>query len=54
MTQTTKPDRAKVREYFEHRAHDPDPPPSPEEIRRQLGWALIEAERERAKIDERN
>jgi hypothetical protein len=54
MTQTTKPDRNKVREYFERRAHDPEPPPSPDEIRRQLGWALVEAEREQAEIDERN
>ncbi len=54
MTHTTKPDRNVVREYFQHRAHDPEPPPSPEEIRRQLGWVLIESERESRADDERN
>lgn len=41
MTTTTKPDKRKTREYLENRTHSEDPPPSPEEIRRQLGWALI-------------
>jgi hypothetical protein len=30
-----------VREYLERRAKDNAPPPSPEEIRRQLGWGMM-------------
>ena len=43
MTQTTKPDKCKVREYMDQRTHaeDDDPPPTIEEIRRILGWGLI-------------
>lgn len=41
MTTTTKPDKRKVREYMESRTHEEEPPPSPEEIRRELGWRLI-------------
>jgi hypothetical protein len=46
MTQTTKPTKESVREYFHRRTEalltEPlDPPPTPEEIRRQLGWHLL-------------
>lgn len=42
MTQTTKPDKVSVREYMERRTHaKEDPPPTLEEIRRELGWHLI-------------
>lgn len=41
MTQTTKPDKHLTREYLESRAHAEGPPPTPEEIRVQLGWHLI-------------
>ena len=55
MTITTLPPKQSVREYLEQRTHSEDPPPTPEEIRRQLGWAIIEAEREaQADSDERN
>lgn len=55
MTDTTHPPRHLVREYLEQRTHSEDPPPTPEEIRRQLGWNIIEAEREaQADSDERN
>lgn len=30
-----------VRAYLERRARDAKPPPTPEEIRRQLGWGLL-------------
>ena len=30
-----------VREYLARRSRDPKPPPAPEEIRRQLGWAML-------------
>lgn len=44
MTDTTKPDKLTVREYMERRTHAPlEPPPSAEEIRRQLGWFLLPA-----------
>lgn len=45
MTNTTHPPRYLVREYLERRTHSEDPPPTPEEIRRALGWELIDAER---------
>lgn len=41
MSETTKPDKRKVREYLDRRHHDPEPPPTMEEIRRELGWHLI-------------
>jgi hypothetical protein len=43
MAETTKPDKRKVRAYMDQRTHaeHDDPPPSPDEIRRQLGWGLI-------------
>lgn len=42
MTQTTKPPKQKVREYLERRTHDQlEPPPTPADIRRELGWDLI-------------
>ncbi len=41
MTQTTKPDKAKVREFMASPDRTNSPPPSPEEIRRKLGWGLV-------------
>ena len=41
MTQTTKPDRYQVREYLKNRTKEKGPPPTPEEIRRQLGWYMV-------------
>jgi len=38
MTQTTHPSKHVVRAYLERRSHEVKPPPTPEEIRRQLGW----------------
>lgn len=40
MAAFTHPPKHLVREYLERRSRDPKPPPSPEEIRRQLGWGL--------------
>ncbi|MFC5458979.1 hypothetical protein [Massilia niabensis] len=37
---TTNPPKHLVREYLARRSRDPQPPPSPEEIRRQLGWRI--------------
>jgi len=42
MTDTTHPTKESVRAYMARRTRAaPEPPPSPEEIRRQLGWHLI-------------
>lgn len=41
MTQTTHPSKHAVRAYLERRAHEVKPPPTPDEIRRQLGWGLM-------------
>jgi hypothetical protein len=41
MATITHPTKHLVREYLERRARDTRPPPTPEEIRRQLGWGLL-------------
>ncbi len=40
MSQTTHPSKFLVRAYLERRSHEVKPPPTPEEIRRQLGWGM--------------
>ncbi len=42
MTDTKKPDKETVKRYLDERHKNKQPPPTPEEIRRQLGWELIE------------
>lgn len=46
MTNTTHPDRQLVRDFMDARTRSDDPPLSPEEIRRQLGWHLLPANRQ--------
>ena len=47
MTDTTRPTKETVREYFERRTHAPlEPPPTGDEIRRQLGWYLLPQNRQ--------
>jgi hypothetical protein len=41
----SKPTKEQVREYMERRQAEHTPPPSRDEIRRQLGWDLIRDER---------
>ncbi|HEU4373327.1 MAG TPA: hypothetical protein VFS02_07550 [Telluria sp.] len=41
MATINHPTKHSVRAYLERRARDPKPPPTPEEIRRQLGWGLM-------------
>lgn len=41
MTQANHPSKFLVRAYMERRSHEVKPPPTPEEIRRQLGWDLL-------------
>jgi hypothetical protein len=45
MDPTAKPTKEQVREYMERRQVAHTPPPSRDEIRRQLGWDLVQAER---------
>lgn len=45
MTQTSKPSNQQVRNWMHQRQADRSPPPSLEEVRRQLGWGLVEAQR---------
>jgi len=46
MKQTTRPSHQAVRSWMQNRRGVNEPPPRPEEIRRVLGWHLVEAERE--------
>lgn len=44
MTDITHPTKESIREYMEYRTQQScEPPPSPEEIRRQLGWHMLPA-----------
>lgn len=38
---TQKPTKQQLRAYLYERQKSPTPPPSPDEIRRQLGWSLV-------------
>ena len=40
MATITQPPKHLVRAYLERRTREHKPPPSPEEIRRQLGWGM--------------
>ena len=47
MPDITRPTKEPVREYLDRRTHAQlEPPPAPDEIRRQLGWHLIPALRQ--------
>lgn len=50
MTQTTKPSNQQVRSWMQQRQVDRTPPPSPDQVRRELGWQMVEAERETNRI----
>jgi hypothetical protein len=41
MPAISHPPKHLVREYLERRSRDAKPPPSPEEVRRQLGWGML-------------
>ncbi|HEY8026409.1 MAG TPA: hypothetical protein VIF60_17840 [Burkholderiaceae bacterium] len=41
MSETNLPSKYVIREYLARRSHSNRPPPSLEEIRRQLGWQLL-------------
>lgn len=46
MTQVTRPTKQLVRDFTDERMRAADPPPTPEEIRRQLGWYMLPANRQ--------
>ena len=55
MSETTQPPHHLARNYLARRTPSPEPLPTREEVRRELGWALIAAERQaQAEGDERN
>ena len=55
MSETIPLPRYLAREYLERRTPAPEPLPTREEVRRELGWTLISAERQTlAEVDERN
>jgi hypothetical protein len=41
MSAITHPPKHLVREYLARRSREQKPPPTPEEIRRQLGWGML-------------
>jgi hypothetical protein len=45
MTQTTKPSNQQVRSWMHQRQADRTPPPAPDQVRIELGWKMVEAER---------
>ncbi|MFI4940761.1 MAG: hypothetical protein ACHP7O_10545 [Burkholderiales bacterium] len=44
MTNINSPTKYAIRQYLDGRSHSTTPPPSPEEIRRQLGWQLLKSD----------
>ena len=44
MATFTQPPKHLVRAYLERRSREQKPPPSPQEIRRQLGWGMAPSE----------
>lgn len=49
MAETTHPSKEQVRLFMTRRSVATTPPPSPEEIRRQLGWEMLYNNDQRAK-----
>jgi hypothetical protein len=45
MSSTTKPTKQQLREYLYARHRSPEPPPTPDRIREELGWRLVPRER---------
>ena len=45
MTSITHPTKQLVRDYMDARTRSTEPPPTPAEVRRQLGWDLLPANR---------
>jgi hypothetical protein len=47
VPQTSKPSNEQVRNWTQQRQVQRTPPPAPEQIRRELGWVLVDAAREK-------
>lgn len=45
MDNSNHPSKYLIRAYLERRSQAGTPPPAPEEIRRQLGWGLLQTSR---------
>jgi len=45
MYQSKQPSKEQVRNWMAQRQSEHKPPPDPKQIRRQLGWEMIGAER---------
>lgn len=41
----SQPTKEQVREWMNQRQAEKTPPPEPREVRRQLGWDLVQAEK---------
>lgn len=55
MSETIPPSRYQALEYVKRRTPAPEQPPTRDEVRSELGWTLITAERQtQAEADERN
>ncbi|GJI89907.1 hypothetical protein RugamoR1_30700 [Rugamonas sp. R1(2021)] len=52
MTDTTHPSKQLVRDYLDSRTRSTEPPPTPAEVRRQLGWELLPQNRQPDRVDE--
>lgn len=52
MAQTTQPSKQLVRDYMDARTRSDDPPPSTDEIRRQMGWFMLPHNRQPDSPDE--
>lgn len=46
MDNVNKPSKESIRAWLDRRQSNDQPPPSPHQIREELGWKLIEKERE--------
>ena len=52
MPSTTHPTKQLVRDYMDARTRSDDPPPTSDEIRRQLGWYMLPQNRQPDAPDE--
>lgn len=43
-----KPSHQQVRDWMQQRRKEASPPPTPEDIRTELGWRMLEDERQEA------
>jgi hypothetical protein len=51
MPSTINPSKQLVRDYLDARTRSDDPPPTSDEIRRQLGWDMLSASQQPDRAD---